>query len=448
MILRYSLILTVIFLLLISGVSTAKEYYVATTGNDKSPGTQKQPFRSITHGLRNATQPGDAVIIRKGTYPQSRSINLTFSGRPGKLITLRAFPGEEVIIDGIAAPLETNLINVLAHHVQIQGLTLRNARNIGISLWGAGSHIHNNVIIGNRILNCHNSGIYAGFNSLDDPVRNLLIKDNTVTDCVRMNSRTPHTQWGFGVGAGLSKNITIRNNTVSHCYGEGIGLFLSDRGTIEDNVVHDNYSVNIYLDNTTHTRVSRNLVYSTKDKKFYRFNHPASGIQIANEYYRGFSNPSSNNTIVGNILIGNYYAFCYGNYQRGGGLKQTLIAHNTAYGSTGSLLRINADQGHQQSRIINNIFQQEGPSALTEIQGPLEQIKFHHNLWYGGRPLQEVRGTGDILANPLFTKAGGYSTKDYQLRPTSPARNTGIRLDELKPYLMKKQKTTVNIGAQ
>ncbi|QDT41879.1 hypothetical protein Pan241w_19470 [Gimesia alba] len=446
---RNSLSLTVSFLLLVSNVSVAKDYYVATTGNDNFPGTQSQPFRSISCGLRNARQPGDAVILRKGTYPQSRSINLIFSGRPGKLITLRAFPGEEVIIDGRQTPPDTSLINVLAHHVQIQGLTVRNASKNGICLWGPGSRIHDVNVIGNQIQNCQYSSIYAGFNSLEDPVRDLLFENNIVSHCVLMNAGNQHTSWSFGLGAGLSKNITIRNNRVSRCFGEGIGLYLSDKGVIEGNTVSDNFSVNVYLDNTTNTLVSRNLVYSTKDKKFYRFDHPASGIQIANENYRGYSNPSSNNTIIGNILIDNHFAIYSGSYQRGGGLKQTLIAHNTAYGSTGPLLMIDADNGHQQSRIINNIFQQTGRAPLTSIQEPLAQIEFHHNLWYGGTPQQGVRGAGDLLANPLFKNPGGYSMDDYQLRLTSPARNTGVRLDELKPYLgNQKQNTTVNLGAQ
>ncbi|MCA9023504.1 MAG: right-handed parallel beta-helix repeat-containing protein, partial [Planctomycetaceae bacterium] len=280
-------------LLLISNVTVAKDYYIATTGNDQNPGTLNQPFRTISRGLNSARQPGDNVIVRKGIYPQARTLNLANPGAADNYITLKAYRDEEVIIDGSNLPENATLIAVLSHHIRIQGFTVRNSQNIGISIWGPGTRVHAVEVIGNRVHHCQNSGIYAGFNRLSDPVRDLLIADNIISECSLMNEGGRFSQWSFGAGAGLSRKVTIRNNTVSQCYGEGIGLYLSNKGTIEGNTVHDNYSVNIYLDNTTNTRVSRNLVYSTGDKRFYRFNQPASGIQIANENYPGFNNPSS-----------------------------------------------------------------------------------------------------------------------------------------------------------
>ncbi|QDT27750.1 hypothetical protein Enr10x_30800 [Gimesia panareensis] len=443
------IIVATLLCLLSADELAATDYYVAPTGNDQNPGSLHQPFRTIARGLNSARRPGDSVIVRKGNYPQSRPLNLINSGTTGNLITLQAMQGETVIVDGRSTPADSSLINVLAHHVQIRGLTIRNAQKIGISLWGPGNRIHHVTISGNRIEQCQNSGIYAGYNRLDDPVRDLLFEGNTVTDCVLMNQNEPHQRWSFGVGAGLSKHVTIRNNTVSRCYGEGIGLYLSDKGTIAGNTVSDNFSVNIYLDNTTHTLVSRNLVYSTGKSQFYRFNHPASGIQIANENYGGYTNLSSHNTLVGNILVNNYYAIYSGNYQRGGGLRQTLIAHNTACGSTGPLLHIDADQGHQQSRIVNNIFQQTGRARLTDVAGPVDQIEFAHNLWYGGTPQQAVRGAGDIRANPQLKNAGRFQIQDYDLRPLSPAKNTGTRLNELSSfYPDRSTSSTVNLGAR
>lgn len=441
--------IAILLLMLSAGKLTAAEYYVAPNGNDQNPGTLNQPFRSIARGLNFARQPGDSLILRAGNYPQSRPLNLISSGTQGNPITVRAMQGETAVIDGRGTPADSSLINVLAHHVRIQGLTIKNAQKIGISIWGPGSRIHHVTVSGNQIQNCQSSGIYAGYNRLDDPVHDLLFEDNTVTDCVLSNQREPHQRWSFGVGAGLSKNVTIRNNTVSRCYGEGIGLYLSDKGTIEGNTVSDNFSVNIYLDNTTQTLVSRNLVYSTGKREFYRFNQPASGIQIANENYGSYQNPSADNTIVGNILVNNYYAIYSGNYQRGGGLKQTLIAHNTACGSTGPLLHIDADTGHRQSRIVNNIFQQTGRASLTDVAGPVDQIEFDHNLWYGGVPEPAVRGTGDIRANPQFKNADRLQTQDYDLRPLSPAKNTGIRLNELTSFYPDRSSSSpVNLGAR
>ncbi|MEZ6087181.1 MAG: right-handed parallel beta-helix repeat-containing protein [Pirellulaceae bacterium] len=94
-----------------------------------------------------------------------------------------------------------------------------------------------------------------------------------------------------------------------HADGESIGLFLSRDCLIEGNRVSDGFSVNIYLDNTTNTTVTRNIVFNTGKRDFNRFNQPPTGIQIANERYGGFANPSSDNVITNNILIANRCAF-------------------------------------------------------------------------------------------------------------------------------------------
>lgn len=438
----------ILFVLAMTSTLPAADYYVALTGNDKHPGSESQPFRTISRGLSAARVPGDNVIVREGIYPQGRTLNLINAGTQNKPITLRAFKGEKVVIDGKNTPQDANLIAVQTHHVRIQGLNLQNSNNTGISIWGPGSRIHDVEVIDNNIQHCQQSGIYAGFNRLMDPVRDLLFEGNMIQHCVQMNQKQPRTRWSFGLGAGLSKNVTIRKNNVSQCYGEGIGLYLSDQGLIEQNIIHDNYSVNLYLDNTTNTRVTRNLVYTTNDKKFYRFNHPASGIQIANENYRGFSNPSSHNVITNNILTGNYFAFCYGSYQRGGGLRHTVFANNTAYGATGSLLQINADNGHKNSRIVNNIFKQVGGVRITAIQGPTNEIEFRNNLWHGGVPHQVARGTGDIYADPLLINGGSLSAEDYRLQNNSPARNAGIKTKETYQDFGGKQRlNNIDLGA-
>lgn len=45
----------------------AATYYVATTGNDTSPGTEMQPWRTIQRAA-NRVQPGDRVLVQPGVY--------------------------------------------------------------------------------------------------------------------------------------------------------------------------------------------------------------------------------------------------------------------------------------------------------------------------------------------------------------------------------------------
>ena len=68
-------------------------------GNDANNGSENLPFRSIARAMQPGTlQPGDALIIREGTYFEP--IIPPVGGQPGKLITITAFPGETVVISG------------------------------------------------------------------------------------------------------------------------------------------------------------------------------------------------------------------------------------------------------------------------------------------------------------------------------------------------------------
>ena len=54
-----------IALILISAVTEAATYYVATNGSDSNPGTLSQPWLTIQKGF-NSISPGDILYIRGG----------------------------------------------------------------------------------------------------------------------------------------------------------------------------------------------------------------------------------------------------------------------------------------------------------------------------------------------------------------------------------------------
>ena len=76
----------------------ATEYHVAVTGNDKNPGTQAAPFRSIQHAAKLAL-PGDIITVHTGIYRER--INPPRGGESdSKRIVYQAAPGEKVEIKG------------------------------------------------------------------------------------------------------------------------------------------------------------------------------------------------------------------------------------------------------------------------------------------------------------------------------------------------------------
>jgi hypothetical protein len=101
--------------MLFLSASFARDYYVATDGNDANPGTIEKPFATLEKArdtirqlkARILTAGGIAVNLRHGSYFRTQSFTLTDqdSGEQGKPITYRAYPGEEVrLIGGYAVP--------------------------------------------------------------------------------------------------------------------------------------------------------------------------------------------------------------------------------------------------------------------------------------------------------------------------------------------------------
>lgn len=400
----------------------AAVYYVAPTGDDAGSGSFEAPFRSVAQGLASATSPGDTVLVRAGLYQPAAGLAMGFSGVPGQPITLAAYPGERPIRDGSLMPDSTPVLFLIARHLEVRGFEIRSGKTQGISAFGPGSVLNHVVIEDNVIHDCWLSGIYIGWSNPVDPPSDFLVRGNVIYRNALANEVPPRTSWPFGVGAGISTRVALKDNQVFENFGEGIGFFLSSHCTVVDNVVRDSYSVNVYLDNATDCLVERNFAHSTGLVEFFRFDEPAAGVVIANESYP-FANPSARNTIINNVLVDTGRGFRYGNYQEGGGLIDTLVANNTLVGASGALLEIDADT-HAGSRITNNLFVQASSDPLTWVDEPLGGVSFDHNQWFGGSLETAVISPTDVFAQPLFVDSAS-GALGYRLLAASPGLDAG-----------------------
>ena len=408
------------------------DYYVSPSGNDSNSGSLTSPFRSINRAIGAAQQPGDTVIIRKGTYQLFRTVVPNASGKPGSPITIKSYRNEKVILDGANLPEEKSIFGLAASYIVIEGLELKGAPKNGVTIWGPGNRI-NNVTVRNCIIrDCQGAGIFTGFNTKNQGAYAVLIEGNQVFNNVLMNEvRKPNPLWAQGISCGLARQVTVRNNQVFGNYGEGIGFYLSDNCIAMGNSVYDNFSIDVYLDNATNCQVIGNRVFSTRNPKYFRFKVPSNGIQIANETYRypdkaSSSNPSTKNIIANNVVYGHNNAFCYGNYQEGGGLIDTFIVNNTFYNSTGELIRIDGDQ-HRNALIANNLFFHTNPrKQITFIRQPFQGLEFSNNAWFGGIVARHVQSRGDVNADPKLLNPGN---NEFQLTRTSPCIDKGRMLN-------------------
>ena len=83
--------------LLAPSCSFGADVFVSPAGDDAGPGTLQRPFRTIQHGV-DALEPGDTCYVRAGVYRES--LTLGRSGTAEAPIRLRAYPGEDVLLDG------------------------------------------------------------------------------------------------------------------------------------------------------------------------------------------------------------------------------------------------------------------------------------------------------------------------------------------------------------
>ncbi|WP_372845620.1 hypothetical protein [Pontiella sp.] len=84
-----------------SASAMAAEYYVAPTGDNRNLGTLKQPFATIQHAV-DKMWSGDTCHIRAGVYRETIDLGGK-AGAPGRPITLTAYNGEKVVLDGTMA---------------------------------------------------------------------------------------------------------------------------------------------------------------------------------------------------------------------------------------------------------------------------------------------------------------------------------------------------------
>lgn len=298
----------------------AETLYVSRTGNDTNPGTATLPFRSISKAAQEV-QPGSKVIVRGGLYEEVVIIN---GGGTAELpVTFEPAAGEEVIIDGVGSPADTNLVQINASYVKFTGFTVRNATRGGIAAWGA----HHIEIANNRVQGSHRAGIWVGHSEAGKSYSNVIAHNEVWDNCLENRSRAGDRGWPQGISLSASDKSTVIGNRVYRNYGEGIGTLSTEGVRILGNEVFDNFSVNIYLDNAPSTVVQENKVYHTYSEDFYRHGRPAIGIMIANEYTE-IERPSRDIVVTGNTLAG-VGRVVYGDYERASGLINSEINLNT-----------------------------------------------------------------------------------------------------------------------
>lgn len=448
-------------------------FYVAPDGDDSNIGSIDRPLKSIRSALEKAV-PGYTVFVREGNY--NEKIIFPKSGESGLNIILKAYPGENVIIDGTGLSVTGKEALVTIRNVKfitiegfeicnyistkpyviVNGITVdRGAEDITIRK----NRIHNiehNVLPGEG-RNGHGIEVIGNTNV---PLKNILIEENEIHDC----------------NTGYSENLTIngyvdgfviRKNKVYN--GENIGIVAAGgyaansvaahnyvrNGVISDNEVFNidgttgpipayekhNGAIGIYVDGARDIIVEKNKVYDS-----------GRGIGIVSET-EGF--PTMNCIVRNNFVYNNSLAGIYlGGYvgYTTGGTKNCVVVNNTLFANNINLGYSNEVEGEirltencNDNVIKNNIIYARPNRGLfvnKQSKGGMNNV-IDYNLYYSQLLNRWVwdgvlytnfsewktacRGDENSMTgnDPMFVNI---ETPDLHIQHNSPARQNGIIL--------------------
>ncbi|UCG58812.1 MAG: right-handed parallel beta-helix repeat-containing protein, partial [Phycisphaerales bacterium] len=207
------------FSLLLMSMATAASAgtcYVATDGSDENPGSEAEPLRTIQKAA-GAARAGDTIIVRGGVYHET--VVLRFSGRQGKPIVLKNYPGERPVIQpgepGKQPPGHGLLLQAQQGYqkpigwITIEGLQIRYGHD-GVKFYNA----HDIVIRRCHIHDNWNQGILGNGNG-------VVIDRNTI--------------------AGNGTNKDVAQNLIHGIYATGTAF------TITNNLIHSNTAYGIQV---------------------------------------------------------------------------------------------------------------------------------------------------------------------------------------------------------
>jgi parallel beta-helix repeat protein len=300
-----------------------KVYWVSSDGDDKKPGSEEKPFRTI-HKAVGLAAAGDAVYVKAGTYVED--VLITKSGEEGKPIILSCAPGDlgKVVLTPSKEYVEKNpsgaVISVKgAQYVWVNGFVIEGPKGRpeapkqetyganGIT-WldkaGKGCRATNNVVYRN---------VHCGLKEMHHGGTDILIEGNVVfdngteshdhgiympADDVTLNGNLSFNNAGYGIHAyEAPKRLVISRNV---CFGNKVGgIVLGGSGCkVVNNVCTDNGRGMFYFRKGCTNNVVENNIFALNhtdcdyDNGGGKLGDPADNTDDFNCYFPGKPNPA------------------------------------------------------------------------------------------------------------------------------------------------------------
>lgn len=454
-----------------SGPASAKDYYVATNGDDAGPGSQASPWRTIQKAC-DALAAGDTANVQAGTYNEKLEVRVSGDAAAG-FVTIRAQGA--VILSGKGVSGADMIRMKDRSHVRIEGFEIRDNLNVsdgsGIRVTGSGDRIE---LRRNKIheIRGHDAmGITVYGTSASRSISNLVIDGNEIYDCDPAQSEAVTLNGNVELFSVTNNKVHDVNNIgIDFIGGESIvgdKTKVARNGVCRGNEVYrarssygGGYGAGIYVDGGRDIVIERNVVHECD-----------MGIEV------GAENPGlvTKGIIVrDNILYANDKAgLVFGGYDADRGrVKGCRFTNNTFY-KNDTKEDGNGEvwiQYAEENVIENNVFFVGAQNLVYSGGVGSKKNVSNYNVfhcdagagsaeftWQGAARAgfaKHQSGSGQdassVFASPRFVNA---AARDFRLAPGSPAIDRGdpgsvIALGELdfagKP---RKQGARIDAGA-
>ena len=323
-------------------VEFIKEIYISNTGSDiTGNGQYTNPFASITHGLKYATN-GSTIYLMSGTY----YVNYTYKINDLN-ITIRAFNNTDVIIDR-------------NHHS-------------GLFTIGEGSTVK---IIGLSFINGYdsyaivNNGVLTILNSTFADGNNYIFNNNQLTLAYsNLTNSNSQTIVNNGIGNVIYSNFTNNNNSI----------FNNKTITVINSTFDNNYGKVIETDYGSSTYFINSTISNNKGNSGFYDLKGSYLIYIVNSTFLNNDagvilviNPSGNDknslVVLNSEFINNSASKGSAIYVDKGNLtvQNSLFMDNNALSDGGAIYNINSLAYVKNNTFINNSAVNRGGSIYSE----------------------------------------------------------------------------------
>jgi len=436
--------------------------FVSLDGDDANDGSMDRPWRTVAYAVSHL-EGGHTLYIRQGTYHlASGDVNGTYdpnrdvlsppSGEAGKPTVIRAYPGEEAVVDG--SKLFTNHWNGVIGistkaHIRIQDLTI-----IGTYALDKDGQPPSGGFCG-AALDGHGYADIFIAGSDDIEIRNVVMRQSTVS-CLYANSST---------------NLVILGNELDDCNKAGCEevLSISNCGQVEvgENHVHDaalNYrsgqtgqQAGIDIKDGSHdVSVHHNVVQNVNNGIYMDARGDMHDIEVFGNYLDGeghgrgleLANEVGGDTgahevrIYNNVIVDWSVNAGIGWYRlswtHNNNFWNVWIFNNTFFGGQLSFqFGLTYAEGNVEDKRPHDIYFYNNILAITDgtaLGGEFtDRTSFvvDHNVIFGSPG--SIDGDATLPADPLFVSPDSGSVTGFRLQSASPACSFGST-DTNLPY--------------